>query len=361
MAMWVLVQGNDDCFEADATGVGVVNFQTTGALKLLISFDGGVTDVLGATTLTLGTWNHVGWTYDGLTAKLYVNGVLDGSGSLTPPTWNLITRNAFGLSSTTYLDAVVLSYGLMTAGDMAKLYASGVGVAAKDVASLGLSVPVTNGYDFDNPTNPFIDSVGSHTLTGSVDGYYSLPGVILSSTVQDGDGVASWKDSIGNVKMTPNLSTVTPSYVANGQNNRPVIRAGAAGHLLQAAFSLTQPFTIISFCGNHPAGTTTMFGGPLVRRTVSSTIRLNSGAVYTPTSPTADTGWHMIGGGFNAASSFVVVDGVMSALGAAGPNPASLAEIVNADHGELAVYNHILTQDELNKIASYGRSTWGTP
>lgn len=39
----------------------------------------GIEDLAGATTLVAGTTYHIGFSYDGTTIKLYVNGVLDGS------------------------------------------------------------------------------------------------------------------------------------------------------------------------------------------------------------------------------------------------------------------------------------------
>jgi Concanavalin A-like lectin/glucanases superfamily/Lamin Tail Domain/Secretion system C-terminal sorting domain len=44
-------------------------------------FMNSTASVPGSTTIPVGTWTHVAATYDGTTIKVYVNGVLDGSGS----------------------------------------------------------------------------------------------------------------------------------------------------------------------------------------------------------------------------------------------------------------------------------------
>lgn len=52
----------------------------------------------GSTVINTGTWYHVGYTYDGTTIKLYVNGVLDGSFTLSNMTINTDYIQLFGWS-----------------------------------------------------------------------------------------------------------------------------------------------------------------------------------------------------------------------------------------------------------------------
>jgi concanavalin A-like lectin/glucanase superfamily protein/lamin tail-like protein/PA domain-containing protein/type IX secretion system substrate protein len=67
-------------------------------------FMNSTASVPGSTTIPVGTWTHVAGTYDGTTIKVYVNGVLDGSGSYSS-TFNA-TANELkiggGLSTTEY-------------------------------------------------------------------------------------------------------------------------------------------------------------------------------------------------------------------------------------------------------------------
>ncbi len=87
--------------------------------------------LFGATTLSLNQWHHVAGTWDGVTARVYVNGVIDGSWARAAPI-GIDTRPVFlgGRSGATDItsgpvDDVRFYERALTAGEVASLAAGG--------------------------------------------------------------------------------------------------------------------------------------------------------------------------------------------------------------------------------------------
>ncbi len=74
-----------------ASGEGRQSFGVNSSNVLLLRREARVyadpnISVVGTTALTTGTWYHIACSYDGTTTRLFVDGVLDGSG-VTPKGW----------------------------------------------------------------------------------------------------------------------------------------------------------------------------------------------------------------------------------------------------------------------------------
>jgi len=67
--------------------------QTTGKLHWAIDAVGGIANVISATTLVNNVWYHIAGTYDGSTAKLYINAILDGTPASTTGVINVRAYN----------------------------------------------------------------------------------------------------------------------------------------------------------------------------------------------------------------------------------------------------------------------------
>lgn len=86
---WAYVR-NAGSFPQILSDGGTIEFRlNSGTLKPEFVYD-GASAVTANNAISLNTWTHLAVSYDGTTVRLYVNGVLDNSGTVTPSAIGLV-------------------------------------------------------------------------------------------------------------------------------------------------------------------------------------------------------------------------------------------------------------------------------
>lgn len=143
-----------------------------------IKFYLGANTLSQAGTLTVGAWTHAAFTYDGTTAKIYLNGNTTPDASLTSalaygtvPANNYIgTLDGTNQRLNGRLAAVGYWSKALSTAEVASLYNSGNGLAFADLSG-SLLTSLGSYHDFADPSNLGLDSTANgrnFANTGSV-------------------------------------------------------------------------------------------------------------------------------------------------------------------------------------------------
>lgn len=153
----------------------------------LETFLGGV-GTFSTGTIPVGTWTHVGITYDGATLRLFLNGVQDGSRTIaldSEPTGGMIfgASKSFGNLWNGGIDEVSIYNRQLTATEMKDQYNSTwwkfnetSGIVGSDSASYSQSTTLTNGASFAS------GRVGNALYLDGIDDYATTPNVANPGT-----------------------------------------------------------------------------------------------------------------------------------------------------------------------------------
>lgn len=180
---------------------------TTGTLR----FRWGGTIVSSASPVLTGNWNHIVGTYDGTTARLYVNGVESANAAAFSmlnaggdPLY--IGRNSSGFYADGKIDDVVVYNRALSAGEVAGRYAANLKAAViRDTAGNGRGMQAGDKVviTFDGPTN------GATINTGNINS------ALLISGHTWGAVSAGWSNTLGNNNDTLTITLSDLSSTVN--------------------------------------------------------------------------------------------------------------------------------------------------
>lgn len=181
--------------------------------------------------------------------------------------------------------------------------------------SLATRMRMSTGSTF----NP-LTAIGWHTAVWASDPLWTNPG--------DGNAVSSWRDGSGNSRtLTQGSAPAQPIFRASiaGYNNKPTVEFNTTSHdLASPSFTaVTQPYSVV-VVGN--LGSTSSFrvlwygmtsSAPpfttLGKGSAAPFYLYANGSALTVSTVTADTSPRFFGGVFNAASSTIIVNNVVTA------------------------------------------------
>jgi hypothetical protein len=183
---------------------------------------------ISSANYTIGAWHHIAFSYDGATAKLYVNGVLEATGTKTydyaapvNQAFSVSRRNDNNFAANGTADEVALYTNVLSAAAVAAHYQAGINPAVTDYsAAVTADGPVAY-YRLGEPTwtspdpatLPIVANQGS---VGTAANGTCLPGMVLGvpgaghaglggATAAKFSGITGWVDCGTDV---PGLSTV---------------------------------------------------------------------------------------------------------------------------------------------------------
>lgn len=221
----------------DNNGTGNLWWLVIKATKLTALCRG--TEFSGSTTLVAGNTYHVAFTYDGTTAKVYLNGVLDGSsartGAMSSTTYDLILGRWGNSGSPLYFDGRIDEAALystaLSSTRIAAHYSAATVAAASGTASLSLSA--------------------SGSATAATSGAASLS---LSAT-----GTATGLGASGTATLTISATGSAINSTASGSASLTLSATGSAsGTSGSASLSLTASGTAVAV---NVADTSNAFSG----------------------------------------------------------------------------------------------------
>lgn len=166
-------------------GVYSLGFYTGGSNQLTFRLNGGAGQVIGATSLTVGQWYHVAAVYDQVSARIYVNGVLDGSQAYS----SAVSTNNDSLIIGGYYSPGYLFRGLideasvynqaLTAQNIQSIFAAGSGGKCVNTPPVG----VADAYSvIEDPEAPGFSVAAPGVLGNDTDADMdSLTAVLVSS------------------------------------------------------------------------------------------------------------------------------------------------------------------------------------
>ena len=251
ISIWYNAQAQDDYFfdarDSNSSGI-VIGTLATG--KLWIAIRGTTSNSLITTTGSFNEWNHVVVTYDGSTAKIYINGAdvspVNNSFSCTISTTTNARIGAFSYQAGGYFDGGVASVGLYTT---AKTQAEAQAIYDEGIAgdeSTNSGIFVFYKLDTASTSSGAIkDLVGTNhgTVNGtpSLGSYYKNGNYLISPVEDTKNGVIDVSnptlgvDIIGTwVNNGYNTLTVSTSTISSGVSD------GSGNDLA------TSPFTAVS-------------------------------------------------------------------------------------------------------------------
>lgn len=208
---------------------------------------------------------------------------------------------------------------------------------------------------------------------------------LTTPATNDGDPVGGWQDQsgIGN-HLTQATAGARPTLRTNAINGRPAIRGDGTDDYLTRSFTLDQPFHV--FLATKLLGFVqydSFFSG--AQGTDATMVFTNDGSIGSGI-PTASTNYlmycdsvgpskeifvnstYIIESQFNGASSKLSLNNDSYSTGDVGSNVAAgftlftdteNAYHINADIGEVLVYNRILTASEIAIAQNYLNGRWG--
>ncbi len=198
---------------------------------------------LGSNTLTANTaltnlvWTHVVCTYDGTTAKIYLNGNTTPDATLTSAInyGTVPTSNFIGTLQGTaqWLNGSLAAMGVwskaLSTTEVTSLYNSGNGLLFANLSGT-LLTSLTAYYDFSNPSNLGVDYANAHNMTNT--GVLWNPNGPSGSFYPNGpiDGAAAIAGSQGGGTTFPITLTTASSndvivvvmYNENGNSGNPI-------------------------------------------------------------------------------------------------------------------------------------------
>jgi hypothetical protein len=191
------------------------------------------------------------------------------------------------------------------------------------------------------------------------------------SGLADGAAVTTWPDASGNAHDVTQGGGASTTYETGIFNGLPAVRFAGPTYMTTAAFTINQPFTMItvvqaSSAAGGPriiasgAGSTTIFvsGGALSLYAGSV---LGSGTAY-------DTSPRVLTAVFNGGSSVLRRDGTQIAAGAAGADAMATLRLgadglgsnnYAGDMGAAGIYSRVLTGGEITQVERFLGGAYG--
>lgn len=214
----------------------------------------------------------------------------------------------------------------------------------------------------------------------------SIPGLALwldasRLTLADLDPVTTWPDLSGNGRDASQATAAKkPTFIANGQNGKGVVRFDGVDDWLQALFTLNQPTEIFSVHRYRSArvGDDTAFDGSVALNTMRlfrgdattyGFAQMYAGAVGPRNDAVTVEQWHLYRCLFNGASSEMSVDSGTAATGdpgagngggvTLGSTAAGAAGFGPVDIAEILLYDSALSTANRQKVEAYLKQRWG--
>ena len=196
------------------------------------------------------------------------------------------------------------------------------------------------------------------------------------SGVADGGSVVSWADSSGQGhNATAPSAAQRPSYVAGAVNGQGAVRFDGTDDLLQSAFTLAQPATVVvvyrlrTDTGTNQYVTDGYFNGSMILYDTPTSYGLYAGGGATLNKGGFTFGaFHVVAGVYAGANSLLAAEGgpaVTGNPGSATPggitigNSGAGAAPASADVAEVLVYDTAVARPDLDRLGHYLRDKYG--
>ncbi len=215
--------------------------------KLRAYVDGGNTAIFnGNTAIPLNSWHHVAITYDGVTMRSYINGVLDNSAAIAPSVadsfGNFIIGawygNAYGINLAGSLDDFAVFSRPLTASEVATLYGGGgtatvtqptqptqptTGTVNNSVSGYSRTILCTlNGVSISAPSILTNQDAGSKTLVCTPPPGYNISSITPTQILQGGGTV----NFVVSLVIAPSVQSISGNCTSNGSNSAISLQAG---------------------------------------------------------------------------------------------------------------------------------------
>ena len=166
----------------------LLNYGTSGRLQFRVTGDDNPSSLQSAATLTLNTWYYVVASYDGTTAKLYVNGSLDSTLAITAtPTQTTdplnIGRRADGYYNNAVLDEVAIYSSALTATQVGSHWTASTNPPGAPT-SVTASVPANNQakVTWTDPASQGASTITGYTITPKSGSSIRTPATVSGAT-----------------------------------------------------------------------------------------------------------------------------------------------------------------------------------
>lgn len=265
----------------------------------------------GATTVTTGTWYHVAKTYDGITVRVYLNGVLDCSvagGSATPGAIRIGDYGGGGLSFNGRIDETRLYNRALSGSEITQLYnstdsiQSAVSTTSQPSASFATEEkgPSPSAYwKFDEGTG----TTAKDSTTNANNG-----------TLTNGPTWQTEDQCISGKCLYFNGST---SYINSGNSNSLKITGNMT---LSAWIKISDYSGHHQIMSKHSLSTDASYDFWIDNGTGRLYFRIYSNgtsfAVFNSPNALSTNQWHYVTGVYNGSNMLLYVDGVQVASGA---------------------------------------------
>ncbi len=290
VSLWVKVSGSGSGGNryvlsrrrtSDGAGYAVYYHSDDGTVGVFVG--DGSTSVIAqsnSTVLSLNTWYHIGFTYDGSSLTVYVNGAVDGTGSgaatpnVTPSSgvvlgcYNNLDTGGFGLLGS--VDDVAVFSGQLTSGQFAAI-AGTPGVAGSSSLDVATLSPVGLWRIEEGTGTTTADTSGNGndgTFTGGVSWSSSVP-----TPLQAGSS-----GSVGTVAGTGAAAGVGASLAAAVGAAAGTSTAAAVGKSLAAAVGASSGTGTAAAVGASLAAATSTVSGAAAASAVGASLAAAAGA-----------------------------------------------------------------------------------
>jgi Concanavalin A-like lectin/glucanases superfamily/Fibronectin type III domain len=166
----------------------LLNYGTTGRLQFRVTGDDSPSSLQSSSTLSLNTWYYVVATYDGTTAKLYVNGSLDSTLAITAtPTQTTnplnIGRRPDGYYNNAVLDEVAIYSSALSATQIGTHWGASVNPPGAPT-SLTVTIPASNQakVTWVDPASQGASAITGYTVTPHVGSSIRTPVTVAGAT-----------------------------------------------------------------------------------------------------------------------------------------------------------------------------------
>lgn len=306
-----------------STGWGLY-YYATGRYFTIVD-DAGIEVIAGFVSPEIDTWNHVAFTYDGTTLRMYLNGVAAGTGTsvaITANTHDFIIGDRTGGSSVTQINADIVNPIIFP-----------LALSAQEVSDLYNQT--TFNY-MDNLVSRWdMSEINPQDLTGTNDG--TGTSIVASDIVvgQHGDAKAIDFDGSNDYVTVSNSSSITP-----GTNNFTVgvwVKSDQIG-VTKRLFSKTNGGTAGSNNGYWIALASSGLKWQFV------TTQSGASSVATSSNHAEVNRWYFVVGTYDGSNARLYVNGVLDTTGTTGA--------VNIDGTSNLIIGGLISADWDGKISN---------